>query len=348
MLTAVKSHLQHLQEELPPVDFRTGQSLFINGQCQTLSQGKNLFSFLIDDEFGDFQVDLEVDEYKVNADTKGKKETAAPHLIACLMQLTDELSRNEVRDIPAGKLYTREGMMRRVLAERKEKALKAEYRMAFASNPYGEHSLTNEKGVRYKLTFHDLVQETGYCSCQDYRTNKLGTCKHLMFAYFTKKGDKNQLRKPRTPFPFVEIGLDPLSNYQIRWFHPDPEQISEEIQILLKKYFGDGTHLPEDGKKLRQLLYFTQVAETQHKEILIRPEVYERIEQAYEDQMLNQVAQNHKMDLSIINATLYPYQLKGVKFAAYKKGAIIADEMGLGKNHTGNFDCISEKRCFWL
>ena len=331
MLTSIHSHLQNLQHELPPVDFRTGQLLFINGQCQTLSQGKNRFSFLIDDDYGDFQIDLEVDEYRVNAETKGKKETEAPHLIACLMQLGEELSRNQVRDIPAGKLYTREGMIRRVLAERKEKALKATYRISFASNPYGEHTLTNEKGVRYRLTFHDLVQETGYCSCQDYRTNKLGSCKHLMFAYFKKKGDKNELRKPRTPFPFVEIGLDPHQNYQVRWFHPDPEQISDEIMKLLKRYFGEETHLPNDDKKLQQLLYFTQIAETQYKEILIRPEVHERIEQAYENQMLDRVAQNHNMDLSVIKATLYPYQLKGVKFAAYKKGAIIADEMGLGK-----------------
>lgn len=331
MVSRIKTHLQSLKEEFLTEEYNRGQTLYLNGQCQTLSQGQERFSFLIDDEYGDFQVELELKEDHIQSGTKGKRETERPHIIAALLQLADEVSRAEPKEIPAGKVYTREGMIHRVLAERTDKALKADYRIKYGSNPYGEHILINEKGVRYKLTFHDLEKETGYCSCLDYRSNKLGTCKHLMFAYFHKKGDKNRLRKPRTAFPFVEIGLDPLNDYQIRWFHPDPEQLPEEIKTLLQKYFGTSNHLPKDENSIRQLLRFSQAVEVAHKEILIRPEVHKRIERAFENQLLEQVGKNHEMDLSTIKANFYPYQLKGVKFAAYKKAVIIADEMGLGK-----------------
>ena len=187
MLTHIQNHLQTLQEKLTPLAFRTGQRLYLNGQCQILSQGQERFSFLVDDEFGDYELRLEIHEDLLTTDTKSKKETEAYHVVGCLLQLADEFRRVEPREIPAGKAYTRDGMIRRVLAERMDKALKAEYRVRFANNPYGEHVLTNEKGMRYKLTFHDVEQETGYCSCLDYRANKLGTCKHLMFAYLKKK-----------------------------------------------------------------------------------------------------------------------------------------------------------------
>lgn len=346
MLTTVQQHLQKLKEEIDPIVFHEGQTLFLNGQCQILSQGQHRFSFLIDDEFGDYQIDVEIHEDYVAAIGKGKKEAEQQYLIACVLQIIDELQRAEPKDIPAGKAYTREGMIHRVLSERRERAAKAEYRISFGSNPYGEHILTNEKGVRYKLTFHDLEKETGYCSCKDYRANKLGTCKHLMFAYQKKKGEKTSLRKPRTAFPFVEVGLDPLQNYQIRWFHPDPEQIGEEIRDLLEQYFGSNTHLPKEDRAIRHLLRFTQVAEEKHKEILIRPEVYGQIEEAYTNQMMASIGKHHQMDLSGIRATLYPYQLRGVEFAAYKKGVIIADEMGLGKTLQAIATAIVKKDAF--
>ena len=189
MLDRIKEILQELKED-PQISnrsYRQGQALFVNGQVQILSQGHNQVEVLIDDEYGDIQVSIKLEEGGIVSHTKKAKETESHHLIAALMEFQDELTRNEGAPFSTGKAYTREGMARRVLEEREEKARKAEYRIEFADNPYGEHVLYNESGTKYKLTFHNLPNETGYCSCMDHRTNKLGTCKHLMFAYQAKK-----------------------------------------------------------------------------------------------------------------------------------------------------------------
>ena len=347
MLDLIKTQLRELREDpsISPLTYRKGQTLYVNGQVQILSQGQNQVEVWIDDEFDDFQVQLRWQNEILIAHTDGAKETEKHHLIATLLTFHDELLRSEGQPLPTGKAYTREGMIQRVLAEREEKARKAEYEVEFSDNPYGEHTLYNEKGVRYKLTFHDLTKETGYCTCLDYQTNKLGTCKHLKFAYLAKKGEKQFLRKPRKPFPFVEISLDPLKDYQVRWFHPDPEQIEPGVKKLLAQYFGTETHLPDDSNRIRKLLYFTQEAQI-YKQILIRPEVAARIERAYQQQMLEQIRDSHKMDLSGLKASLYPYQLSGVEFAAYKEGVIIADEMGLGKTLQAIATALVKKDAF--
>ena len=348
MHAQIKTILQALQQDpnVSELAYSQGQTLYLNGQVQILSQGLNRVEVLIDDQYGDYQVQVELGETSAAAQTLDQKEATAPqHLIAALMEYSDELLRSETPKLPVGKAYTRAGMRRRVLEERAQKARKADYRIQFADNPYGEHLLTNEKGVKYWLTFHDLPEETGYCSCPDHRTNKLGTCKHLMFAYQIKKGDKQSLRKPRKPFPFVEVGLDPLRDYQIRWFHPDPEQIDPAVMALLTEYFGDDTHLPEENGKIRRLLSFVQKA-AEHKQLLIRPEVEARIERAFQLQLLDQVAHCHTLDLSMVKAQLYPYQVRGVKFAAYKDGVIIADEMGLGKTLQAIATALVKKDAF--
>jgi hypothetical protein len=342
----IKTYLDQLREQPDYSDltFRQGQALYLSGQVQILSQGRDKVEVLIDDEYGDYQVAVAL-ENGIEASTKGARETAQHHVVAALLAYHDELMRSESQPLPTGKAYTREGMMHRVLEERKERARKAEYRVEFADNPYGEHLLYNDQGVKYKLTFHDLPAETGHCSCPDHRSNKLGTCKHLMFAYQVKKGDKAFLRKPRKAFPFVEVGLDPLQDYQIRWFHPDPEEIEPGVKKLLDQYFGGKTHLPEDPRLIRKLLYFTQEARA-YKQILIRPEVEARIERAFQQQLLEQVAASHTIDLSGLKAKLYPYQLRGVEFAAYKDGVIIADEMGLGKTLQAIATALVKKDAF--
>ncbi|GHV54416.1 hypothetical protein AGMMS49579_14940 [Spirochaetia bacterium] len=83
----------------------------------------------------------------------------------------------------AYKKYSREGMIRRVLDERREKAEKADYRITWVDNIYGDHILTNESGIKYIVFLRDFEQETGYSNSADAMYNKLGTTKHIMYAF---------------------------------------------------------------------------------------------------------------------------------------------------------------------
>jgi hypothetical protein len=77
-----------------------------------------------------------------------------------------------------------------VLTERRQKADKAEYRIKWAGNIYGDHILTNERGVKYKVFLRDFENETSYSDSMDAKLNKLGTTKHIMFAFRKLKENK--------------------------------------------------------------------------------------------------------------------------------------------------------------
>lgn len=326
VLKKVLRNLSHY-EGLPDMSRRKGEALFMTGQCQLLTTGKDNFECTAEDEFDDFQVNFRVEEEQLEHRCSCETTDWCAHQVGSLMHVVDWLNRTERSDSqPGGKAYTREGMIRRVLRERQDKANRAtEYKIQFASNQYGEHVLTNERQVKYKLTFRDFESKTGYCSCPDYRTNKLGTCKHLMYAFEAFDKSNRQFKKGQA-FPFVEIFLDPLNDYQVSWFFPG--QLKPEIETLIQKYFGQASFLPD--QKIPEFLGFLEEA-TQHKQLLLRPEVPLKVEKAFDERMLKLLKDTHELDYSGIRADLYPYQKEGVEFATFREGAIIADEMGLGK-----------------
>ena len=69
----------------------------------------------------------------------------------------------------------------------------------------------------------------------------------------------------------------------------------------------------------------------EEKQILIRPEVIEKIDKYFEVESINKLSKIITPDFSKIKAKLFDYQKEGILFSLFKKGNIIADEMGLGK-----------------
>lgn len=298
----------------------SGEKLFKSGQVQILSQGKDFFEVGISDTFDDFTV-----SYRFADDPAGDCSCKAPavcsHRVAGLLLIEEKLNSLRPHTNEEGKAYTREGMIKRVLAERKERAAKAHYRLIPADNVYGEHRLITQQEASYKITFRNFEKKTGYCNCTDFATNKLGTCKHLMYA-FDHFEDKNT----RQPYPFVEIFLDPLNDYLISWYYPHP--LPAPVQALIGLYFGPERHVSPQ----RTMMFFGFVKEAaKHKQILVRQEVLDKIEHEFDRHILEQKQESTRLNYSMIRATLYPYQKEGVVFATFRKGVIIADEMGLGK-----------------
>ena len=348
MIPILKHHLQRLQAHpgVSDLTYRQGQALYLYGQVQLLTQARTDFSFLVDDEFDDYVVKIHVEEAETPEEREliyesgNKKTSGLHHVIACLLKLASELER--LNKLPVeGMAYTREGMIRRVMEERQEKALKAEYKIEFADNPHGEHLLINERGERYDILFRDRENEIGYCSCPDYRTNKLGTCKHLMFAFQRARTAQPELFRQEAPYPFIEIHLDPLRDYRIAWYGPQPEE--RALAHLLAFYF-DEAQLVKAEKMLDMVNFFRSAAE--FKQVFVRQEVYQVVEKAYDQQMLAQVRETHTLDFSPIKATLFKYQQEGVGFATFRDAVIIADEMGLGKTLQAITTAIMKKKIF--
>jgi SNF2 family DNA or RNA helicase len=335
-LAAVKAH-----PAVTPLTLRKAHALYVNGQCQLLTCARDFFHLAIDDEFKDFDLHVELGEAGVTTRCSCKSAHAeCHHTVAGLLELSDFLRRDEAPEAGSGQTYTREGMIKRVLEERREKAEKAPYRIEFADNLFGEHELFNERGRRYKLTFRDIEREQGYCSCPDYRTNKLGTCKHLMHAFLQFRKTQGKKVAPQD-YPFVEIFLDPLNDYRVSWFYPN--ELPATAAPLIAKFFTPEQHLiPE---RMPDFLSFIENVR-EMKEVLIRPEVLDLLEDFFEQWLLAEVRAGSSLDLSGIRVELFPYQREGIEFAAFRKGAIIADEMGLGKTVQAIGTAVLKKELF--
>jgi|GEM_PF-1929852 len=251
MTQSVKKQIAALKEspEISELTYRKARAIYINGNCQILSRSVRGFDVLVFDE-GEEDIELRItgdEDENLHCLIKGKPAAWDSFGMAALMQIDEELEKTEPRPFLEGKAYTREGMVKRVLEERRAKALKAKYTIKFADNIYGEHLLTTEKGVNYKITLRDFENETGYIDNPDLKTNKLGTTKHLMFAFAALKSQPAVYNSLSKFYPFVEIYLDPLNNYRITWHYP--HHLRPEIAALITRYFGNKNYIEENSEK---------------------------------------------------------------------------------------------------
>ncbi|MGV8134967.1 MAG: hypothetical protein AB2L20_07115 [Mangrovibacterium sp.] len=199
----IKLQKEKLQNVLSKEELALGEILFNNGQCQVLSQSASCYELVINDEAKN-----EVTEYSLDIDHDGtvfpRTEKASGwdrNSYACLLQAEHEVHLAGPREQLEHKKYSRTGMINRVLKERRQKADKATYRIQWADNIYGDHVLTNEKGVKYKVFLRDFDNETGYSNSLDSQLNKLGTTKHIMFAFKALKEDKARFNKLKESIP---------------------------------------------------------------------------------------------------------------------------------------------------
>jgi len=339
---AIQDFLLNIKNIIKKELYINGFKLYQYANVQVLAQGKDFFELNVEDVYDDFKVSikiLEENKTRFEFSCSCKSKEFCNHRVAATFEMRDILKSRNQEEKPTGKAYTKLGMKQRVLKERKQKAFSENYRLRFSNNIYGEHTLTTELAISYKLTFRDIKKEFGYCSCPDYKTNKLGTCKHLIFAFDALKKNKNKLEKLK--YPFVEIYLNPEDNKTISYFYPD--KLNAEIEKLVNSYFNKNKEFK--GKNIKSFLEFSKEA-NDYKNIKIRNEVFELVEEAFEQEVIEHVKENYQVHFNDLKAELFPYQKKGVEFAVFKKAVIIADEMGLGKTLQAISTAILKKEFF--
>jgi len=111
-----------------------------------------------------------------------------------------------------------------------------------------------------------------------------------------------------------------------------PEKEVADLQPTLDDYFDrqGGFVRPDLGDMLQFLSDIDG-----HKRVCVREAVLRRVGA----HLLEREAKERSLEplppLTALKATLYPYQEEGVRFALYRKAALIGDEMGLGKTLQG-------------
>jgi len=324
---------------IPKEDLLKSQSIIDNYEHVILSQGKEKINVLVEDQSENFSVEVFVDSDELLASRINKTLSDWDiHSYTALQIIKNNIIGNELSE---GIKYTKEGMKKRVLEERLDKAKKANYKVKLSKNLYGEHTLINEKGKEFKITLWDFTKKTGYINNIDWKTNKLATTKHIMFLFDYLETHPAKTKLLKKDYPFIDIHTDPLNDYKISWFFPG--ELSSEEEEFLTFYFGTESYI--EDHKIGGLITLINKSIT-HPRIKIREEVLEKIESYFEREELQKIQSQTALDFSFLNATLYPYQKEGVHFSVFKKGVIIADEMGLGKTIQAIATAVLKKTIF--
>jgi superfamily II DNA or RNA helicase len=212
------------------------------------------------------------------------------------------------------------------LERRKKSAQMEQFRLVEGETLKGEHEIINSRGKRFVVTLHEPISGRGHCTCPDFCSNGLNTCKHLLHTFHVLSRKKRfKETQAEEKFPFVHIYWDSDAG-KPRCYHDrtPPADLRQDLS-----HFFDEQMLFQ-GTELKALSPFlTRAAE--HRNVRIDRYVMQRVNRELFDGEMESLRTTVPRDLSIIRTTLYPYQQQGVDFALFKQSAILADEMGLGK-----------------
>ena len=193
----------------------------------------------------------------------------------------------------------------------------------------GEYIVRNpEKNNEYKVVYRGANSEWNYCSCMDFKTSRLGTCKHIEAVKKWFGGKKGvHVHRELPPYTSVYLSYRDERCVKIR-IGSDNKEAYEQ---LAKDYF-DKNHVLKKSAYARIGSFLKQARQISdtfrcYKDAIdfiidIREKAKrENIVKTYDDEKLD----------NLLKVNLYPYQKEGIRFAAKAGKAIIADEMGLGK-----------------
>ena len=194
----------------------------------------------------------------------------------------------------------------------------------------GEYVVSNPSSRReYKVVYRGHNSPWNYCSCMDFKTSGLGTCKHLEKVRTALRNGNKGFRVYREEPPYTSVYLSYRGERQVK-VRIGAEH-HEEYKALASRYFDQqGVMTPYGYEHYRDFF-----VEANHIDPSFRfykdaiDFIAERNESVMRKSLLAKYTDD-KLD-ALLTVPLYPYQREGVRFAFEKGRAAIADEMGLGK-----------------
>ncbi len=193
----------------------------------------------------------------------------------------------------------------------------------------GEFRVTNGKTRRtYKVVYRGEDSPWNYCSCLDFKTSRLGTCKHLeSLKLWLQQHPKYAVSGYLPSYTSVYLSYRDNREVRIRL----GEECREQFEALASLYF-------DEAGVLRRECYnafpeFLEAACAISSTFRCYDDALSYVIEVREADRRNDIAKNMSDDEldSLLNTKLFTYQKEGVKFAFAKGRALIADEMGLGK-----------------
>ena len=203
-----------------------------------------------------------------------------------------------------------------------------------SSSPFGDYRIRNpETKNTYKVAFRGMDSPMNFCSCLDFKTNRLGTCKHLEALVFQLKNDPEasniNLNKKYIPdYTSVYLSYKTGREVKIRI----GRNFKSEYEELAKTYFDkEYTLYPE---AFDRFVLFLEKAKAIDNHFRCYDDALEFVLEVREHKLRRQIAGKYNVEdafVHLMNAKLFPYQQEGIRFAFEAGRSLNADEMGLGK-----------------
>ncbi len=221
---------------------------------------------------------------------------------------------------------------------RRKRAAEAQFRIEKLSKArtFGEYRVTNPRsGGVYDVSIRGFAVGDNTCNCPDFRTNTLGTCKHIEAVLAPLRQETPptvQARKATVARPEVYLSY----GEQLRVGLHLPPRHSDALGQLAARFF-DQQGLWKEGERFDDLFVaLEQVPE----QVTLFSDARDFMERAIEKREMLRREQERVALLErgqlplddLIKVPLYPYQMRGVLFAAYRGRTILGDDMGLGKS----------------
>ncbi|MFQ6100094.1 MAG: SNF2-related protein [Anaerolineae bacterium] len=205
---------------------------------------------------------------------------------------------------------------------------------------YSTFEVTSTSERVYTVQVRSLTERLNTCTCPDYRTNTIGTCKHIegvlanLGEEFADQWDEFVAQAP----PIAQMYVHHAERTTVRVTLPFPER--KRLHTLLTRYFDAEGVL--QGKVTQSLPAFlselNRLPKRDRDQIHVDQAVHDYLKnqqdieavQQQKQWFLDQVEQGNR-SLSVLSTPLYGYQEEGVLHLTFGRRALLADDMGLGK-----------------
>lgn len=180
----------------------------------------------------------------------------------------------------------------------------------------------------YKVVYRGKNSVWNYCSCMDFKTSQLGTCKHLEAVKLWVRKKRKKIHGEPPAYSSVYIDYKGQRSVKIRFGGTS----NDILRRLAKDYFDEHGVLREDAYGKFDI--FLQAAKAIDENFRCYGDALDLVigqrEKTHRLQLVESKYSDDALD-SLLTVRLYPYQKEGIRFAVKAGKAIIADEMGLGK-----------------
>lgn len=269
-------------------------------------------------------------------------ESPCTHLGAALDYLLDSktalgMAMPPDESVPLENL-TADELYQRALADRQKRADEEpmKVRSMNRQRPWVDYVVTSRRsGKSYRVALRGFEHGESYCSCPDFRTNHLRTCKHILHVQ-NKVKKRFSAAKLRSPYRRKRLSLSVDYGATRGLIFNLPHDCGASIEEIVGS--ADRTPTVDAADVLGKI----EALQHAGHDVTIFPDaetlIQRQLVQTRVRKQCDAIRANpdhHPLRTELLAAELLPYQLDGIAFAAGSGQAILADDMGLGKTIQG-------------